>query len=443
MMLDSLTGRIRDLALRSKHVSGLDTSVIPSGQGEWMQLKAPYKLLERARANSELGFPTTLKPSVTGDLGYQLSPSSSSDSTYGAVQARERTAQTRSQSLLNWAEHTTWIIPPNENNTTENTMAGNFPRTFTSPRRTIPSASPSSPRFHGASVSNDDDHDSASLTTAVLPDNPTLIPGPPAGSDSLGTTAVSAVDQSLPRNLTVSEQSSPYIQYLYGALNRQGYSTTNSARTSYTRVDSMALENETDQEREPGGERVVEENATQVEQIQAIPPTPIVSICFLLISGKRKVMTFEPETTVGRAKELLFHSWPTGPDWSDERPPAPSYLRILHLGKILQDEDSLKACNFPAHTPSTSPSSVPAVPSIVHLAIRPSGPGMPNPRDSNDLEKKNKSTRTRLVARFSSVLASGDGGGVDPAPPLGPGASAGNPATPEDNSHARSCCIIC
>src|ERR1700728_4631041 len=28
-------------------------------------------------------------------------------------------------------------------------------------------------------------------------------------------------------------------------------------------------------------------------------------------------------------------------DWKDDRPPAPSYLRILYLGKILQDEDTL------------------------------------------------------------------------------------------------------
>ena len=28
-------------------------------------------------------------------------------------------------------------------------------------------------------------------------------------------------------------------------------------------------------------------------------------------------------------------------EWQDERPPAPSYLRILYLGKILQDEDTL------------------------------------------------------------------------------------------------------
>lgn len=28
-------------------------------------------------------------------------------------------------------------------------------------------------------------------------------------------------------------------------------------------------------------------------------------------------------------------------EWQDERPPAPSYLRILYLGKILQDDDTL------------------------------------------------------------------------------------------------------
>ena len=28
-------------------------------------------------------------------------------------------------------------------------------------------------------------------------------------------------------------------------------------------------------------------------------------------------------------------------EWQDERPPSPSYLRVLYLGKILQDEDTL------------------------------------------------------------------------------------------------------
>lgn len=30
-------------------------------------------------------------------------------------------------------------------------------------------------------------------------------------------------------------------------------------------------------------------------------------------------------------------------EWQDERPPAPSYLRVLYLGKILQDDDTLSS----------------------------------------------------------------------------------------------------
>ena len=28
-------------------------------------------------------------------------------------------------------------------------------------------------------------------------------------------------------------------------------------------------------------------------------------------------------------------------EWQDERPPAPNYLRILYLGKMLQDDETL------------------------------------------------------------------------------------------------------
>jgi len=30
-------------------------------------------------------------------------------------------------------------------------------------------------------------------------------------------------------------------------------------------------------------------------------------------------------------------------DWQDERPPAPSYLRVLYLGRMLQDDESLNS----------------------------------------------------------------------------------------------------
>lgn len=41
-----------------------------------------------------------------------------------------------------------------------------------------------------------------------------------------------------------------------------------------------------------------------------IPQTPQVSLTFLLVTGLRKTQSFEPETTVGRVKELVWNAWP-------------------------------------------------------------------------------------------------------------------------------------
>ncbi|KAF9220842.1 hypothetical protein BS17DRAFT_713254 [Gyrodon lividus] len=99
-----------------------------------------------------------------------------------------------------------------------------------------------------------------------------------------------------------------------------------------------------------------------------IPQTPQVSLTFLLVSGRRKTQSFDPQTTVGRVKELVWNAWPArDADWQDERPPAPSYLRILYLGKILQDDDTLLRVGFPTWLPP----SLTATPTIVHLSIRP------------------------------------------------------------------------
>ncbi|KAF9254686.1 hypothetical protein L218DRAFT_452515 [Marasmius fiardii PR-910] len=178
-------------------------------------------------------------------------------------------------------------------------------------------------------------------------------------------------------------------------LNTPVYSTSTSARTSYTRVDLTAMEpsvnleshvasGQAERRDENGGSEAgregggVEESLpsssllavttttttttselTQQQQSQPqeegnfnssaqqqptpstpIPQTPQVALCFLLISGKRRVMQFEPETTVGRVKELVWNAWPS--DWQDEQPPTPWHLRLLYLGKILQDDDTLK-----------------------------------------------------------------------------------------------------
>ncbi|KAJ7708514.1 hypothetical protein B0H16DRAFT_662080 [Mycena metata] len=142
---------------------------------------------------------------------------------------------------------------------------------------------------------------------------------------------------------------------------------------------------------EPAPAEVLEPEQPQEEAPPAIPQTPQTSLTFLLVSGRRRTMAFDPDTTVGRVKELVWNAWPSEPEWQAERPPAPAYLRILYLGKILQDEDTLAKLSFPSHTPpspSASPKPAPP-PTIVHLSIRAYAP------PADDALKKKKSARRR------------------------------------------------
>lgn len=92
------------------------------------------------------------------------------------------------------------------------------------------------------------------------------------------------------------------------------YTANASARTSYTRVDAAGLEDalrvvEVDPEQSQGDG---ESKEGSVDEREEIPQTPQISLTFLLISGKRRTMGFEPETTVGRVKELVWNAWPGG-----------------------------------------------------------------------------------------------------------------------------------
>ncbi|KAH6908745.1 hypothetical protein BKA70DRAFT_1426637 [Coprinopsis sp. MPI-PUGE-AT-0042] len=74
---------------------------------------------------------------------------------------------------------------------------------------------------------------------------------------------------------------------------------------------------------------------------QPIPQTPQIYLTFLLLSGHRRTMNFEPATGIGRVKEVVWGGW-NGGDWpAEDRPPAPSYLRVLHAGRMLQDDETL------------------------------------------------------------------------------------------------------
>ncbi|WVQ69435.1 uncharacterized protein L199_007652 [Kwoniella botswanensis] len=99
-----------------------------------------------------------------------------------------------------------------------------------------------------------------------------------------------------------------------------------------------------------------------VENVQSIPTTPKVHVKVLIISGQSKVLSFEPELTVGRMKELIWSSWPS--EWTDPaQPPSPSYLRILHAGRILQDDSTLASNNLPVSETSS-------LPTVIHISVR-------------------------------------------------------------------------
>jgi len=140
-----------------------------------------------------------------------------------------------------------------------------------------------------------------------------------------------------------------------------------------------------DDEREQAGEAAAAAAPPPPPLLPAavVPQVPQTLVQFLLVSGRRRSMAFDPETTVGRVKELAWNSWPN--DWQDERPPAPSFLRILYLGKILQDDDTLTQLKFPSYTPPE-----PATPTIVHLSIRSFAP-------REDAALKKKSAFDRMV----------------------------------------------
>lgn len=104
-----------------------------------------------------------------------------------------------------------------------------------------------------------------------------------------------------------------------------GISQANSASTSITQLDTAQGANGT----RSGGTQSIEpvlhvpkqvsspmaekaENSDDTPAETVVPQTPQVYLTFLVISGKRRTMCFEPGTTVGRLKELVWNTWPSG-----------------------------------------------------------------------------------------------------------------------------------
>ncbi|CAG8577365.1 10233_t:CDS:2 [Paraglomus brasilianum] len=67
-----------------------------------------------------------------------------------------------------------------------------------------------------------------------------------------------------------------------------------------------------------------------------------ITLTLLLISGKKHTFKFDPNETIKTVKDRVFDTWPG--EWSDERPPlSASNLRILYMGKFLNDDTTLKS----------------------------------------------------------------------------------------------------
>ncbi|KAG9005291.1 hypothetical protein FRB94_000416 [Tulasnella sp. JGI-2019a] len=146
-----------------------------------------------------------------------------------------------------------------------------------------------------------------------------------------------------------------------------------------------------------------------------------VSITMLLVSGKRKTQEFDPKTTIGGLKEMVWSNWPT--DWADEIPPSCSFLRILYLGRILTDDTILSSLNLAAPPEST----------VVHISIRSFAP----PSDDDDGLKKKSKKRGGRRGRSGAP-------GTDPG--SGPGEASGTARGAQaDGDDTTGCCgcIIC
>jgi hypothetical protein len=74
-------------------------------------------------------------------------------------------------------------------------------------------------------------------------------------------------------------------------------------------------EDERDRDGDEDDERGDSSGSPSRAEEEAQPETlssPMATLTFLLMSTRRKTMSFPPETAIGRVKELVWNAWPTG-----------------------------------------------------------------------------------------------------------------------------------
>lgn len=142
---------------------------------------------------------------------------------------------------------------------------------------------------------------------------------------------------------------------------------------------------------------------------------PQITLTLLLLSGRRRVLSFPKDATILRAKELIWNTWPQ--DWKNEQPPSPGFLRLLYLGKIWPDNLRLGDMNLPECV---------TTPAVVHISVRPFAPPL-----GDDLTPgKSRASRRRVRG---ATGANADAGATE----VDDGVN--------DSDHGRGCCgcIIC
>ncbi|KAI8824108.1 ubiquitin-related domain-containing protein [Fimicolochytrium jonesii] len=87
-------------------------------------------------------------------------------------------------------------------------------------------------------------------------------------------------------------------------------------------------------------------------------PNNKVNLRFLLISGRRTDLLFDPTATVDFVRSQIFEAWPG--EWADEKPESPQGLRVLHQGKFFEPATTL-----------ASQKLEPGQTVVVHLLLRP------------------------------------------------------------------------
>ncbi|KAJ3361520.1 hypothetical protein GGF32_007278 [Allomyces javanicus] len=92
-----------------------------------------------------------------------------------------------------------------------------------------------------------------------------------------------------------------------------------------------------------------------------VPPTQV-SLTLLLVSGDRRAgWLFDATTTVKGVKTAVLAAWPS--EWPGDRPTHVSQLRLLHLGKFLDDHATLQESHI-----------APGETTVVHLLVGPPDP---------------------------------------------------------------------